>query len=133
MANSTQINNKGHLIFASLSMALAVSLGALAAHALQSWLSPEKIASFQTAVRYQIIHSLAIFILAILSTREIKIPSYLFVLFKLGIVLFSGSIYALSTLPIHNIEFFKFLGPVTPIGGLCFIAGWIALALSFRK
>jgi uncharacterized membrane protein YgdD (TMEM256/DUF423 family) len=130
---SSQVNNKSNLSFAAISMAIAVVFGALAAHLLQQWLPPEKIDSFQTGVRYQIIHSLAIFILVLLQSGGYKIRKSNFLLFKLGIILFSGSIYLLSTTLIHGLEFIRFLGPVTPLGGLCFISGWIILAFSFRK
>lgn len=133
MTISSQVNNTKQLKFAFYSMAIAVILGALAAHALKTFLPPVKIESFQTAVRYQMIHSLAIILIVLLERNGYSISKWSFRLFQWGIFLFSGSIYLLSTTLIHGIEPVRYLGPVTPIGGLLFIAAWILTALSLAK
>jgi uncharacterized membrane protein YgdD (TMEM256/DUF423 family) len=112
--------------FAALSGGLGVALGAFGAHALRGNIEPRLMDTFQTAVQYQMIHSLAIILVAILIHQwgrslalEISVYSM-----AAGIVLFSGSLYGLVLTEM------RWLGPVTPIGGLLFIAGWIALLIS---
>ena len=114
------------LVIGALSAGTGVILGALGAHALEGKLtSPE---AFQTGVQYQLIHSLAICMLAIwCKTAAIEItlshPLGLNLLsFLLGIVFFSGSIYVLS------LGGPRWLGPITPVGGLMFILGWCLVA-----
>lgn len=106
---------------------LAVILGAFGAHALKDKLSPAQLASFEVGVRYQMYHAFALILVALLHERaaiRITTPA---ALFSVGIVLFSGSIYLLATVG------WKFLGPVTPLGGLCLMAGWIALGVALLK
>lgn len=124
---------KNKLVFASsLLMATAVILGALGAHALKSKLGQEQLISFETGVRYHLIHALALFALASISDQfssgRIR---WIALLMVAGILLFSGSIYLLSTRELYGMnESLRFLGPVTPLGGLCFIAAWLLLAYS---
>lgn len=104
---------------------LAVALGAFAAHGLKSKLSEAMLAVFQTGVQYQFYHSLALLILVLLYRQYqngLLLWSYGFML--AGIVLFSGSLYMLA------LTSNKIFGPVTPIGGLCFLIGWIILAIA---
>ncbi|KAH8785920.1 hypothetical protein F5883DRAFT_401877 [Diaporthe sp. PMI_573] len=97
--------------------AAGVCLGAFGAHGLKSRISdPAKIASWGTAAQYQIIHSIALLV-----ARDNPVAAGFF---TAGMTMFSGSIYALVLDPAR----FKFLGPVTPLGGLCLIGGWLALA-----
>jgi uncharacterized membrane protein YgdD (TMEM256/DUF423 family) len=101
--------------------AIGVVLGALGAHALEARLTPERLASWGTAVDYHLLHSVALLALALFSAatgRSVALPA---ALFTTGIVLFSGSIYLLVLT--HQ----RWLGPITPLGGLCLIAGWISL------
>jgi len=102
-----------------------VALGAFAAHGLKASLSAEYLAIFQTAVQYQLIHALALFGVALLSQHA---PGRLLqaagVLFGIGIVLFSGSLYLLTLTGIGK------LGIVTPLGGTAFLAGWLCLGLA---
>ncbi|EKM96097.1 MULTISPECIES: DUF423 domain-containing protein [Stutzerimonas stutzeri group] len=102
-----------------------VALGAFAAHGLKASLSAEYLAIFQTAVQYQLIHALALFGVALLSLHA---PGRLLqaagVLFGIGIVLFSGSLYLLTLTGIGK------LGIVTPLGGTAFLAGWLCLGLA---
>jgi uncharacterized membrane protein YgdD (TMEM256/DUF423 family) len=125
------------MVFAGISGCIAVILGALGAHALSGKvdsgvLSAKSMHAFETAVHYQLMHTLAI--IGMVAIRD-KYPIYsktIIGLFIAGICLFSGSIYALvaGDLTGMNLHFF---GPVTPLGGLCFIAGWFTLALSAIK
>ncbi len=102
---------------------VAVGLGAFGAHGLRGRLSPEMLAVFETAVRYQMYHALALLATAMLMTRvdgrAMLIAGWSFVA---GILLFSGSLYALALTGVTT------LGAITPIGGLAFLIGWAALA-----
>lgn len=107
-------------------LALAVAMGAFGAHGLRSRLDAYSMSVYEKAVFYHFIHALGILIVALLArTRAIPFPSLGFVgwLLFIGIILFSGSLYALA------ISGVRILGAITPIGGLCFIAGWIVLAV----
>ena len=104
---------------------VGVALGAFGAHALRARLSAEHLSVFETGVRYQLVHALALVLVGFLIGRR---PERLIIvagwLFTAGIVLFSGSLYILS------ITGTTAVGIVTPVGGLCFLAGWACLALS---
>ncbi|KAI1174078.1 hypothetical protein F4777DRAFT_555599 [Nemania sp. FL0916] len=101
--------------------ATAVGFGAFGAHGLKKVVTdPAKLASFSTAAHYQLVHSVALLV-ATRAAPENKLAAGLF---TAGMTMFSGSIYALVVDPAR----FRFLGPVTPLGGLCLIAGWAALA-----
>lgn len=104
---------------------LAVALGAFGAHALKTRLSIEMLTVYQTGVQYHLAHALAILLMASLSDRfSVARSGWLFVA---GIVLFSGSLYALALTGI------KILGAITPLGGICFLSGWALLVLSAWK
>lgn len=112
--------------------ALAVALGAFGAHGLQQLVEPADILTFNTGVRYHFYHVFALGLAVLLADR----PGYALSRLKaacwawgLGILLFSGSLYLLALSDLHAIPT-GLLGPITPLGGLCFIAGWILLFLS---
>jgi uncharacterized membrane protein YgdD (TMEM256/DUF423 family) len=122
------------LSIGSLAAAVAVMLGAFGAHALKEKLSPDQLQVFETGVRYQFYHAFALIAIGILAEKfSSSLLNYSGWLFCLGIIFFSGSLYLLSTRNLLGIENWKFLGPVTPLGGLCFIAGWIFLLVSVLK
>jgi uncharacterized membrane protein YgdD (TMEM256/DUF423 family) len=109
---------------------IAVLLGAFGAHALKSILTPEKLQSYETGVRYQLIHALALIALSIysqqnqtnyLSNKGIGWSAHFFIV---GCFLFSGSIYGLALLSVIHPSWAFVLGPITPMGGLCFMLGW---------
>lgn len=110
----------------ALAMALAVALGAFGAHGLRARVSADMLAVWQTAVRYHAWHGLALVVVGLLLTREPAarglVPAA--ACFGVGIVLFSGSLYALVLVQAHG------LGALTPLGGVAFIAGWLVLAWS---
>lgn len=114
-------------------MALAVALGAFGAHGLKSIISPEKIEIYKTGVTYHFYHAFGILILGLISvflkTNELK--TSILLLFS-GIVFFSGSLYILAFNEVLPFSV-SFLGPVTPLGGLFFIAGWLLAALKILK
>ena len=114
--------------------ALAVVLGAFGAHALKAKLEPEQLQVFETAEKYQMYHALALLLTGILFERfNSSATLYSGYFFIAGILFFSGSLYLLSAKSILGIESWKFLGPITPLGGLCFICGWVLLLLAVLK
>ena len=122
---------RGLLFAACLSGGLAVILGAFGAHGLKGKLTPEALASFEVGVRYQFIHALAILAAVWLADRlGVRLPLTAGGFFVAGIVLFSGSIYLLATRGLLGLESWRWLGPVTPVGGLCFIIGWALLVVA---
>jgi len=110
---------------------IAVIFGAFGAHALKAQLSATALENWKTAVNYQFVHALALLLLATLPTnRLIRLSAWFF---SLGIVCFSGSLYLLSIREILTINT-AFVGPITPIGGLFFIIGWLCIFFSaFKK
>jgi uncharacterized membrane protein YgdD (TMEM256/DUF423 family) len=112
---------------------IAVATGAFGAHALKAHLTPYHLEIWNKAVMYQFIHGLALCFTGILSMNdEQSILSKAGWLFTIGIVCFSGSLYLLSTKDLVEINV-KWAGPVTPMGGMCFIAGWLMLLLNGIK
>ena len=113
------------LALGALSAGLAVVAGAFGAHGLRGRLSPDMMAVFETAARYHMYHALGLLAVATvagrLTGRGAMLAGWLFVA---GMVLFSGSVYLLA------LGGPRWLGAVTPLGGLCFIVGWLALAWS---
>ena len=121
---------KWFIVIACVLGAAAVMLGAFGAHGLRARVGVEQLNVFETAVRYQFYHTLAIlFVGLILSKWQHPLVSCAAWAFLLGILLFSGSLYLLSTKSLLGIEGWRWLGPVTPIGGLSFIAGWVMLMI----
>ncbi|MEO7766346.1 MAG: DUF423 domain-containing protein [Ferruginibacter sp.] len=110
--------------------AIAVMAGAFGAHALKQVLSDKYLATFETAVRYQFYHVLALLAMAILF-KEFPNNYLLWSgrLFCVGMLIFSGSLYLLTLLEAMGQHGFKWLGAITPIGGICLIAGWVLMAV----
>ncbi len=108
---------------------LAIILGAFGAHALKKVLSAEKLASFEVGVRYQIYSAIFLLILGYNANLELSAIRWAFYLVTIGTILFSFSIYLLS-LSEYLKKNFKFLGPITPLGGLLMIIGWSCLLWS---
>ncbi len=123
------------LAIAALNMALAVMTGAFGAHALKERLSTEALGWWQTAVAYQMWHALGLLALGILLRVSLNNPATLpvtgvntsAVLLQAGIVIFSGSLYAMA------LGAPRWFGAITPIGGLAFIAGWLWLAWNLMR
>jgi uncharacterized membrane protein YgdD (TMEM256/DUF423 family) len=106
---------------------IAVAAGAFGAHALRARLSPELLAVFETAARYQMYHALGLMAVAWAASRwPGSTAQWAGWLFVIGTVLFSGSLYALA------LTGARWLGAVTPLGGVAFLAGWLCLAWSAR-
>lgn len=107
---------------------LGVLLGAFGAHGLRGRVTPEMVAVFETGVRYHLVHGLALLGVAWATSRWpnawVASAGWLFVA---GIVIFSGSLYVLSVTGV------RWLGAITPIGGLCFTVGWLVLAVGAMR
>jgi uncharacterized membrane protein YgdD (TMEM256/DUF423 family) len=132
------------LLLGALSAALAVAAGAFGAHALRARLEPRMLEVFETAARYQMYHALALFAVAWVVTRTVATGAALGTvagasgagvpfavvagwLFMAGTVLFSGSLYAMALTGVRG------LGAITPVGGVCFIVGWLCLAVAAMR
>lgn len=119
---------------AALLMALAVALGAFGAHLLKSLLTPSLLEGYQTAVHYQMIHAIGIFIAGFLYKHyQHKKMLQAAKLLLVGILLFSGSIYARVLLSFADITSLGMFNLVTPLGGIFFIAGWMWLLFSIQE
>ena len=114
------------------SMALAIVLGAFGAHGLKNIVSANGVEIFNKAVYYQVIHSLGILVTAYVLKGE-KALKTLRMLFLSGIVGFSGSLYLLTFADMLPIALKQAVGPITPIGGMFFVASWVYFAMAFRK
>lgn len=115
------------IIISAISGALAVAAGAFGAHGLRARVSADQLSAWSTATQYHLLHSavlLALALYAVHADKGIRLPASLFLV---GMVLFSGSIYLLVLTP------WRWLGPITPIGGLCLIAGWLSLVTVARN
>lgn len=122
------------IITAGLLGAVAVITGALGAHALKALLDPNSLDSYLTATRYQMYH--AIMLLAVAANWRNLHPKWAkisVILTLMGTLLFSGSIYLLSTRSISGLDGLSFLGPITPIGGILLIIGWILVVYAAIK
>jgi uncharacterized membrane protein YgdD (TMEM256/DUF423 family) len=126
--------NKTYLKTAFILGAVTIAMGAFGAHALDGKVADKAIKTFETAVRYQFYHVIALALAGILyhdfPNKWIKTAG---LLFGLGMLLFCGSLYLLTYSAATVSPSFKWVGPVTPLGGVFFIAGWICLALGIRK
>lgn len=122
--------HKGYLRLAVLLGALAVILGAFGAHGLKKIAPESAVAIFETGVRYQFYHVFALALTAIMwkefPNKWIQRAGAVFII---GMILFSGSIYILTWLVSANIAGGRWVGPLTPTGGIFLIAGWLCLAL----
>ena len=114
---------------------LAVAAGAFGAHGLRPRLTPEALDQWRTAVEYQFYHGLGLLLVAALAVRLQDGPvRWIHRLFTFGVLLFSGSIYVLSTRDLTGLHAAgAVLGPITPIGGLALMAGWSVLLISAGK
>ena len=121
------MDNRKILLSGALFMALAVLLGAFGAHALKTSLSPEMMQVYKTGVEYQFYHALGLLLIGLIGFQiQSKYIKWSGILISIGIILFSGSLYLLSITGI------RWIGAITPIGGLSFVAGWVFLVLAIR-
>lgn len=117
------------LMIGSLLMALAVAMGAFGAHMVEEMLTPDRFEVYQTAVQYHFYHALGLLILGVAAERAIRLKWFMWsgYLLLAGIAIFSGSLYLLTLTDTG------WLGAITPIGGVAFIAGWICFAVGVIK
>lgn len=122
------------LITGALCAAIAVILGAFAAHALKAVMDGLQLQTFETGVRYQMYHSFALLATGIIAgsyrSKAIRLAA---TFFSLGILCFSGSLYLLAFLSLNGIVGLSGIGIITPIGGLFFILGWLMLVAGLFK
>ena len=120
--------SKTILMLASLLLALAVLLGAFGAHGLKSHLSGEMMQIYKTGIEYHFYHALGLLLVGILAVYAPSLYlKWAAIFLTAGIILFSGSLYTMSVTGI------KWLGVITPVGGISFIAGWILVFISILK
>lgn len=113
------------IIFAALLLMLGVGTGAFGAHGLRARVSPDMLAVWQTAVLYQLVHGLGLLGIAALRSRlHARLASAAAIFLLTGILVFSGSLYALVLTDV------RVLGAITPLGGLSFMVGWLLMALA---
>ena len=118
------------LITASVFGALSIVFGAFGAHALKKILTEELQKSFETGVKYQMYHAIVLLIIGFQFNFEATLESYIAVSFIVGVVLFSFSIYGLCISSAKGNKL-RFLGPITPLGGLFLTMGWVLLLIKF--
>ncbi len=113
------------IFIASLTALIGVILGAFGAHALKGRLEPSMLASYEVGVRYQLYHALGMLAVAwVMSMAPSRLAQAAALCMLVGVLLFSGSIYGLA------LGGWKWLGPVTPIGGLTLMIGWLLMAIA---
>ena len=122
--------NEIALVFAAFFGATAIILGAFGAHLLKKKLSTEQLQSFETCIKYQMYHAIILLVLGFQLKESSTIDQYIFLAFIIGTLLFSFSIYGLVISSAKNKKI-KFLGPITPLGGLFLVAGWLLLFYKF--
>jgi uncharacterized membrane protein YgdD (TMEM256/DUF423 family) len=125
--------NKNIIITAAIFGMLAVIAGAFGAHGLSKHIGPEQLNTWHTAVEYQFYHTFALLFLSTFAHSKNKLITTSYYLFTVGIIFFSGSLYLVATQ-----EYLKVVLPtavfiITPVGGLCFILGWLFLLLGALK
>lgn len=126
--------HKGFIKAAAILGALSVALGAFAAHSLKQHISDDAVSVFETGVRYQFYHVFALLFVAIFyKESDKKFIRWSGILFITGIILFSGSLYILTYLKGAVVSGYNWIGAFTPVGGLCFILGWIFLFIGAAK
>lgn len=114
--------------------AVSVALGAFAAHGLRDKVTPDTLAVFETGVRYQFYHVFALLLTFILLQRgDDKYARAALSFFIAGIFLFSGSLYLLTYVKCRELDSLRWVGAITPLGGLCLITGWLLLVPALRR
>ncbi|RZK60074.1 MAG: DUF423 domain-containing protein [Pedobacter sp.] len=124
--------NKRIILTAAFLGGIAVILGAFGAHSLKALVSTSSLEIWQKGVEYQFYHVFALLYLSTFARYKNKLIGLSYFFFTLGIALFSGSLYVLALRDVYHFSA-QFIGPITPIGGLCFIIGWFCLFLAALK
>ncbi|NRB59455.1 MAG: DUF423 domain-containing protein [Winogradskyella sp.] len=121
--------NEIALIFGAIFGGLSIILGAFGAHKLKQVFTPELLQSFEIGVKYQMYHAIVLLVLGFNLDINAKFYNAIIWCFIIGVILFSFSIYGLCFSSSKGKKL-KFLGPITPIGGLFFVAGWLLFLIS---
>lgn len=124
------IMNKRLLLFSCINMALCIALGAFGAHLLKNYLDRDQLTVFDTGLKYHIYHSLALLFLSYSAGVVTRMNTILFIL---GMIFFSGSLYVITLCKITALEVPFLVGIATPIGGILLILAWIILARNVYK
>ncbi|EEI92710.1 hypothetical protein HMPREF0765_1665 [Sphingobacterium spiritivorum ATCC 33300] len=125
--------NKQIILTASFFGLLAVALGAFGAHGLEGKISEDHIGTWKTANQYHFYHTFALLFLSTFSRAKNTSIRVAFFAFTIGILLFSGSLYILSVREITGFGNPRILGPITPLGGLSYMIGWVGLFVAALK
>lgn len=125
--------NRRIILTASFFGGLAVILGAFGAHSLKSLISADALSIWTKGIEYQFYHTFALLFLSTFARFRTKLVDFSYYCFTIGTVFFSGSLYLLATREISHIGFVNFIGPITPIGGLFLVAGWVILFFAALK
>jgi len=125
--------NKRIILTASFFGVVAVLLGAFGAHGLKALIDSSSMEIWQKGVEYQFYHTFALLYLSTFARYRNKLINIAYFCFTFGIILFSGSLYLLATRSILHLDFINLIGPLTPIGGLLFVLGWIMLFFAAFK
>lgn len=121
-------SDKNTVILGAFLMALTIGLGAFGAHGLKALVASTSLETFETGVRYQMYHSLAIVMLGLANVVPRSAKKWPVRLFVLGMILFSGSLYLLTFQNVLEVDL-SVVGPITPLGGLLLISGWVLLGI----
>jgi uncharacterized membrane protein YgdD (TMEM256/DUF423 family) len=121
------------VLTASILGVIAVILGAFGAHALKGRIEASELEVWAKGVEYQFYHVMALLFLSTLLDSSRKFVVYAYWFFTIGILFFSGSLYLLATREILQIQSLSFIGPITPLGGLFLILGWLTLIVAALK
>lgn len=130
----TKARGKNFMLFGIFLAASSVMLGAFGAHGLKGQIEVASLESYKTGINYQMIHALALILFSsmssLMSSRLGQMGAWTFVI---GTLFFSGSIYLLTTRTLTGIGFTSILGPMTPIGGMLLIVGWLLFFIAVLK
>lgn len=125
--------NRRIILTASFFGALAVILGAFGAHGLKNVLSADQLAIWTKGVEYQFYHTFALLFLSTFARFRNKLVDFAYYCFTIGILFFSGSLYLLATREVLQLSWVNIVGPITPLGGLLLVTGWIFLFFAALK
>ncbi|TDO24402.1 DUF423 domain-containing protein [Pedobacter duraquae] len=125
--------NRKIILTASLFGISAVIFGAFGAHTIKDAVSPSGLDIWNKGVSYQFYHVFALLFLSTFARFKNRLVNLSYIFFTIGIIFFSGSLYLLATREITGWSFVHFMGPITPLGGLCFILGWAMLFLAAMR
>ncbi len=130
-----RVNGRTYIIWGAAFAALAVLLGAFGAHGLKNLVGPERVAIYETGITYHFYHSFALILLG-LSIEHFGINALLkwsARCFMVGLLFFSGSLYLLAIREVLTLLPVMILGPMTPIGGVFFVLGWVLMAVGLSR